>query len=105
MEIYFCRWGQRLEDGVLRVCDQIHNRDQAIEYAEDFCQHDETIHRIAYYLVNDAGNFRLFHTFVNESASPPDGYYKPPPDGVTRKIFHAKANWFEIAWREFRALF
>lgn len=105
MEIYACRWGERLEDGVLRVSDQIRNRDEAIEDAEEHCQHDETVHRIAYYLVNDAGDFRLFHTFVNESAIPPDGYYKPLPPGVRPTIFRSKAKWFEVAWRQFKLLF
>jgi len=35
----------------------------------------------------------------------PDGYYKPLPDGVTPTVFMPKAAWFEIAWREFKALF
>ncbi|MEE2968722.1 MAG: hypothetical protein VX741_01160 [Pseudomonadota bacterium] len=105
MEIYACRWGKKLEDGVLRVSDQIHNRDEAIDDAEELCHQDDSIHRIAYYLVNDAGDFRLFHTFVNDGAIPPDGYYKPLPDGVTPTVFMPKAAWFEIAWREFKALF
>jgi hypothetical protein len=104
MEIYSCRWGERLEDGVLRVSDQIHDRTQAIEDAEEFCLHDETIHRIAYYLVNDAGDFRLLHTFVNESAIPPDGYYKPLPDGVTPVMFRAKTPWFQVVWGKFMGL-
>ena len=105
MEIYACRWGERLEDGVLRVSDQIHNRDDAIEDAEELCQHDDTIHRIAYYLVNDAGDFRLIHTFVNFAAIPPDGYYKPLPDGVRPIIFRAKATWFERLWHVVKAQF
>lgn len=105
MEIYSCRWGEKLEDGVLRVSDQIRNRDDAIENAEELCQHDDTIHRVAYYVINDAGDFRLFHTFVNESAVPPDGYYKPLPEGVRPTIFRSRATWFEIAWDKFTALF
>ena len=105
MEIYSCRWGERLQDGVLRVSDQIHDRDQAIEDAEEFCQHDDTIHRVAYYLVNDSGDFRLFHTFVNESAIPPDGYYKPLPDGLAPTGFQTKAKWFQVVWGKFAALF
>jgi hypothetical protein len=91
LEIYACRWGERLEDGVLRVSDQIHNRNQAIDDAEEQCQYDDTIHRIAYYLVNDAGDFRLCHTFVN--------------DGVSPTVFMPKAAWFEIAWRKLKSLF
>jgi hypothetical protein len=103
-EIYACRWGEKLEDGVLRVSDQIHNREQAMEDAEESCGLDRSIHRIAYYLVDEDGDFRLFHTFINFEAEPPDLHYPPLPEGVRPTIFLPRLRWFVIAWRSFKAL-
>lgn len=77
-EIYICRYGQRLQEGALLFSHEVHNRTQAEEDARELCVKDRTIHRIAYYAVNEHGDFRHFHTYVNPEVLIPE--IQDPPD-------------------------
>ena len=84
-EIYIAKLGQRLEDGALQTTSDILNRDQAERDAQEMCQRDPTIDKIAYYSVRDDGNNRHLFTYTNPSGSrrdrpkPPGGKDDTPP--------------------------
>lgn len=102
-EIYICKWGQRLEDGILEVSHDIHTRDQAAADALELYEKDRSIYRIAYYAVKDSGAFRLFHTFTNEDVVPPRYYFGPLPMGVRPTVFLRRMGWLRKAWSHFKA--
>ncbi len=66
-EIYISKFGERLEDGALQTTEDIQNRDQAERDAQEMCQRDPTIDKIAYYSVRDDGNNRHLLTYTNPS--------------------------------------
>ena len=66
-EIYISKFGERLEDGALQTTEDIQNRDQAERDAQQMCQRDPTIDKIAYYSVREDGNNRPLLTYTNPS--------------------------------------
>ncbi len=66
-EIYISKFGEKLEDGALQTTEDIQNRDQAERDAQQMCQRDPTIDKIAYYAVRDDGNNRHLLTYTNLS--------------------------------------
>ncbi len=65
-EIYCCKEGQKLKDGKLEISHDIVDKPQAEFDARARCHKDKTLKKIAYYRLNDAGDFRCFYTYVNE---------------------------------------
>ncbi len=75
-EIYICKEGQQLKDGKLEVSLDIVDKPQAEFDARARCHKDNTLKKIAYYRLNEEGDFHCFYTYVNEhhesSAPRPD---------------------------------
>lgn len=67
-EIYICREGQALEDGQVEYSDRVNSREDAESDALLRCAAHGWIKKIAYYKVNDAGDFRVFYTYTNPNA-------------------------------------
>lgn len=77
-EIYICKPGQELKQGKLEHSN-ISTKAEAEKDAKSRCKYDPTIGRIAYYSVDDSGNFRNFYTYDNTKGFVP----KPrPANGV-----------------------
>ena len=66
-EIYISKFGERLEDGALQTTEDIQNRNQAERDAQQMCQRDPTIDKIAYYSVRDDGKNHHLLTYTNPS--------------------------------------
>ncbi|TCS63580.1 hypothetical protein [Varunaivibrio sulfuroxidans] len=69
-EIYICREGQALEDGQVEYSDRIISREDAESDAFIRCSAHGWIKKIAYYKVNDAGDFRIFYAYTNPNVLP-----------------------------------
>ncbi len=105
-EIYICKHGQRLEDGKLEISREIHSRTDAEEDAREICGKDQTVYRIAYYAIDDDGEFRLYFTHINPAAEPEEDPWGPLPPGVRPTVFIRKRHsmvriwfWFKSLWR------
>lgn len=68
-EIYLCRAGQSLKQGRIEYSDSIDTRDEAMSDAEARCARDNKLAKIAYYAVNEAGDFRVIYTHNNPNAA------------------------------------
>jgi len=68
-EIYLCRAGQSLKQGRVEYSDSIANRNEAQSDAEARCSRDNKLAKIAYYAVNEAGDFRVIYTHNNPNAA------------------------------------
>ena len=64
-EIYTCKEGQQLKEGKLEVSQDISGKEDAEYDAKQRCNRDNTIHRVAYYHLNDMGDFRVFYSYTN----------------------------------------
>lgn len=86
-EIYICGPGQALNDGKLEYSSTVTDRPEAEADAARRMAGDHTIAKIAYYEVDEAGNFRNFYTYTN-----PHGGKPPPPSAgeLARKKKRAK---------------
>ena len=76
-EIYICKPGQELKQGKLEHSN-IPTKAEAEKDARRRCKYDPTIGRIAYYAVDESGNFRNFFTYDNAKGFVP----KPRPTGA-----------------------
>lgn len=65
VEIYICKQGQSLNEGRMEMSHDIHGREDAQADAKQKTKFDKTIDRIAYYKMNDNGDFKNFYTFRN----------------------------------------
>ena len=68
VEIYLCKPGQKLTEGRLVLSNGIGGKDDAIADAEMRCRADPTLARVAYYAVNENGDFRILCTYTNPNA-------------------------------------
>lgn len=101
VEIYICKPGQALKDGRLVVSNDIYDRDAAKADAAMRCKVDPTIARIAYYTVNDAGDFRVFHSYNNPNVQAA----KPKTVARTaRKKRKPKKPVKKTLWRKIKAM-
>jgi len=98
-EIYVCREGQALKEGKLEYTDSIDGRADAEDDAKYRCRTDNSIEKIAYYSLNDSGDFRNFFTYRNPDFQPsangpkkPDG--KMPPRKKRRPKKKIKKSFF-----------
>lgn len=74
-EIYICKRGQTLKQGKLVYGHHITNKDEAESDAAVRCNLDPGIWRIAYYSVDEKGEFRNIFTYEN----PRMGNSQPKP--------------------------
>lgn len=66
VEIYVCLEGQALKEGKVEYSQTIHDKYSAEMDAKDRVKRNPMIHKIAYYKVNDEGDFRIFYSFTNK---------------------------------------
>ena len=82
-EIYICKEGQALKEGRLEMNHDITHRDDAESDALRRCEIDKSIHRVAYYAIEESGDFRLIFTYTNphpvSAGSNPKKTAAPPP--------------------------
>tara|TARA_B100000315_G_C14484561_1_gene544568 strand:+ start:755 stop:1081 length:327 start_codon:yes stop_codon:yes gene_type:complete len=84
-EIYSCKEGQQLKDGKLEISHDIADKRQAEVDARGRCNKDKTLKKVAYYRLNDEGDFRCFYTFVNEHAQSNAAKRDPEPRAKKKK--------------------
>ena len=77
-EIYICKEGQSLKQGKIEY-GEIDSKVEAQSDAVARCKRDQTIAKIAYYSVNEDGDFRIFFTYNNPHLV--SGRQTPDPDG------------------------
>lgn len=65
VEIYVCMEGQALKDGKVEYSNSISDKYAAEQDAKARVKRNPKIHKIAYYRVNDEGDFRIFYSFTN----------------------------------------
>ena len=71
VEIYVCLEGQALKEGKVEYSQSIHDKYQAEQDAKARVKLNPKIHKVAYYKVNDEGDFRIFYTFTNTDLKGP----------------------------------
>ena len=69
-EVYICREGQSLKQGKVEYAAHIETRDEAASDAERRCQNNTWIEKVAYYKVNEMGDFRVIYTHKNPNFQP-----------------------------------
>jgi len=69
-EIYICREGQALKDGKVEYSQNISDKYAAEDDAKRRCRTNPQIQKIAYYQVNDQGDFRIFFSYTNPDLKP-----------------------------------
>lgn len=65
VEIYLCKPGQELKQGRVEVSESIENRADAEHDAQMRCMRDKTLAKVAYYKINDDGDFKVLYTYNN----------------------------------------
>lgn len=90
-EIYICKEGQSLKQGKIEY-GEIYSKDEAESDAEARCGRDRTIVKIAYYNVNEDGDFRLFFTYNNPNPVLGKKTPKPAGEAAPRKKKKTKAK-------------
>ncbi|MBY0431989.1 MAG: hypothetical protein K2Q10_12380 [Rhodospirillales bacterium] len=80
-EVYSCKPGQALKDGKLDYAHHIETKEQAEGDAKRRCLTDPSLAKIAYYKVNESGDFRIFYTYTNPNlrAAPKKKMGAEPP--------------------------
>ncbi len=104
-EIYISKFGERLEDGALQTTEEIQNRDQAERDAQEMCQRDPAIDKIAYYSVRDDGNNRHLLTYTNPSNPLRNRAMQPDDTDDARAGSRLKQPATPSLWRRFLSLF
>ena len=92
-EIYICTEGQALKEGRLELSHDISHRDEAESDAIRRCGIDKSIHKVAYYALDESGGFRLIFTYTNPhpvSKGPKPKKTAAPPPGRKKKSLKAK---------------
>ncbi len=105
-EIYICKNWQSLEEAEIEYSDQIENRKQAEEDAEEMCGLEPRIRKIAYYAVSDKGAYRRIFTFENPAFIPEPGNRKPKatPPRITEARLMSKRQDASM-WSRFMGIF
>ncbi|HEY9078768.1 hypothetical protein [Magnetovibrio sp.] len=67
VEIYVCLEGQALKEGKVEYSQSIADKYAAERDAQERVKRNPMIHKIAYYRVNDEGDFRIFYSFTNKN--------------------------------------
>ena len=95
VEIYICLPGQALKEGRVEVSHSIPDKHAAESDALSRVKINPKIHKIAYYRINDSGDFRIFYSYTNKDAA----LEKPNGDVKTRKPSKRKKapkpNWWQ----------
>ncbi len=99
-EIYLCKPGQDLKQGRVEYSDSIATKADAEADALQRCRFDKNLAKIAYYAVNDEGDFKVILTYNNpnigteEEEKPKKAKKKPEkkPGLLTRVINAVTGN-------------
>lgn len=65
VEIYLCKPGQELKQGKVEVSDSIESKADAQRDALQRCARDRSLAKVAYYQVNENGDFKVIYTYNN----------------------------------------
>lgn len=84
-EIYICKAGQALKEGKVVYSDEITSKRQAIPDAEDRCRRDSKIAKIAYYAVNEEGDFRCIYMHTVKEVQEESKATEPKPRKPLKK--------------------
>lgn len=60
VEIYICKKGQALKEGKIEYSQTIYDKYGAEDDAKARLQRNPSIYKVAYYKINDEGDFRIF---------------------------------------------
>lgn len=90
-EIYICKEGQSLKQGKIEY-GEIDSKDEAQSDAVARCKRDRSIAKIAYYSVNENGDFRIFFTYNNPNPASEKNTPKPDGEAGPKKKKKAKAK-------------
>ena len=71
VEIYVCLEGQALKEGKVEYSQTIQDKYQAENDAKERVRRNPMIHKIAYYKINDEGDFKIFYSFTNTALHKP----------------------------------
>lgn len=89
VEIYVCLEGQALKEGKVEYSQSIYDKYGAEQDAKARVKRNPLIHKVAYYRVNDEGDFRIFYSFTNKDMHAPQSvlqeYNKKPKRQKPRK--------------------
>lgn len=67
VEIYICKKGQALKEGKIEYSQTIYDKYGAEDDAKARLQRNPSIYKVAYYKINDEGDFRIFYSFTNKN--------------------------------------
>ncbi|NQV56128.1 MAG: hypothetical protein HQ503_09750 [Rhodospirillales bacterium] len=69
VEIYMCKPGQKLDEGALVVSHDIRDKADAKEDAMRKCKINPSLGRIAYYAINEDGDFKAYFSYTNPNVA------------------------------------
>ena len=80
-EIYSCKPGQAMKEGQVDYSDYIDDKDAAEYDAKLRVEANPSFEKIAYYKINDNGDFRIFYTYKNPNVKVPTQAKRRPTGG------------------------
>ncbi|MCW8915183.1 MAG: hypothetical protein OQK24_04925 [Magnetovibrio sp.] len=80
VEIYICLEGQALKEGKMEMSNSIYDKHAAEDDALARVKRNPKIAKVAYYRINESGDFRIFYSYTNKDlASSKAEEQKPKP--------------------------
>ncbi|PCI36788.1 MAG: hypothetical protein COB46_14325 [Rhodospirillaceae bacterium] len=96
VEIYVCTKGQALKEGKVTYSQSIYDKKDAEEDALARAKRNAKIHRIAYYKVNDEGDFKMLYSYTNKALNAPPKVEAVAPKKRKRKKPVKKTFWQKL---------
>ena len=93
VEIYVCTKGQALKEGKVVYSQSIYEKTDAENDAEKRVKKNAKIHRIAYYKVNEEGDFKMLYSFTNKALNEAPKQAETTPKKRKRKKPKKKSFW------------
>jgi len=84
-EIYSCKPGQAMKEGQVDYSDSVDDKDAAEYDAKLRIEANPSFEKIAYYKINDNGDFRIFYTYKNPDVKMPTKAKRRPTGGAAPK--------------------
>ncbi len=97
VEIYICLEGQALKEGKMEMSNSIHDKHAAESDALARVKRNPKIAKVAYYRINESGDFRIFYSYTNKdlaASKAEDQKPKPKRKKPRKKGFFEK--WLGI---------
>ena len=95
VEIYICMPGQALKEGRVEVSHSIPDKHAAESDALSRIKINPKIHKIAYYRINDAGDFRIFYSYTNKDVAPDKPKASPKTRSPSKPKKAPKPTWWQ----------